>query len=351
MFSPIRATLIVALFLLTLLTCTKNPTGPVISGWEVLSIGTNVDLFKVDFVDQNYGWVIGRDTVVFHTTDGGNTWVRQPYPLYTIPEASLHDIHFIDRDQGWAVGSAGYDGLIYKTTDGGQNWFIHDTLKGSPIDCVIFTDPSHAWVCSRSTSLSNVSYFRTTDGGDTWIPVYSNPYQMTLLDFVDSLNGWARGNGLLRTFDGGINWQLAGSAPGRTLDFADLYHGWSIGGYCIRPTGTSPYCKFWVDYTSDGGNTWKLQLDTLRFDQGIVGPMELLTSSTAWIAKYESGKASVFHTTNGGNTWVEQPLPPTGDNAILDIDFINEKEGWAVGGNLFNSGIILRTKNGGNPYR
>ncbi len=62
-------TLAVFLVTIALLFSCKKSTGPVIPGWEVLSIGNTAGLRAVDFVDENYGWVIaGGDTVIYHTT-------------------------------------------------------------------------------------------------------------------------------------------------------------------------------------------------------------------------------------------------------------------------------------------
>src|SRR5262245_66084781 len=57
-------------------------------------------LHAVQFIDQREGWAVGDDGVVWHSTDGGAAWDRQPTGL----RASLRSVHFLDAYTGWAAG-------------------------------------------------------------------------------------------------------------------------------------------------------------------------------------------------------------------------------------------------------
>ncbi|OGC86570.1 MAG: hypothetical protein A2142_00810 [candidate division Zixibacteria bacterium RBG_16_48_11] len=344
-----KRVILALLCFLTLLTgnCSKKPTAPVISGWEVLSIGTNIDLLKVSFVDVNNGWVIGReDSVVFHTTDGGDTWNRQvvpPVPGICGPYLPWGDVFFVDSANGWAVTTCA---RIYKTTDGGANWVIAETSLGfGSLGEIFFTDLTHGWVDGSAS----VGDWRTTDGGESWEKI-----QTGWDDFVDSLNGWSGFEGsIYRSYDGGLTWQSIsspGGFVGISLDFVDLSHGWGLVGQRV-----SEYdIWYWLIHTFDGGYTWEPQLDTFKYKLGNgVGPMEMISENTGWIAKlygknYENIKVSILHTTNGGNKWLKQQLPnEIANKFISDIDFIDELHGWAVG----SAGLLLRTGNGGEPLK
>ena len=73
------------------------------------------NLFGVHFVDARFGWVIGLDGTLLHTTDGGMNWVQQQ----DFGELWLDDIFFADHHHGWIVG---VDGTIMRTGDGGNTW-------------------------------------------------------------------------------------------------------------------------------------------------------------------------------------------------------------------------------------
>jgi photosystem II stability/assembly factor-like uncharacterized protein len=77
------------------------------------------------FLDNNEGWAIvyggeiiaDRRDVIYHTTNGGETWTTQ---LDTHDSTGgLEGIDFADQLNGLAVGNLG---AIYRTTDGGGHW-------------------------------------------------------------------------------------------------------------------------------------------------------------------------------------------------------------------------------------
>jgi photosystem II stability/assembly factor-like uncharacterized protein len=75
-----------------------------------------------------------------------------------------------------------------------------------------------------------------------WSPVIED------VEFTDDRNGWAVGDALLRTTDGGNTWAertLPGAAPLRAIRFADATDGWLLG----RRNGL-----LWR--TRDGGQSW-----------------------------------------------------------------------------------------------
>ncbi len=112
------------------------------------------DWDALDFVDSLYGWavgMVGSQRMVIATTDGGTNWVSQ-----TVPSVDWTDIDFINRNVGYAVGSA----TFIKTTDGGNNW--NSTTLPSTAYGVGFGDSLCGWANGGST------IFHTTDGGGTF---------------------------------------------------------------------------------------------------------------------------------------------------------------------------------------
>lgn len=87
------------------------------------------DCPKFYFLDSLYGWAIGfvQDSlpasqagkdIIRHTIDGGRTWETQ-LNKWIFPPYGLWDIAFIDRNEGFAVGSFG---KTLRTSDGGVTW-------------------------------------------------------------------------------------------------------------------------------------------------------------------------------------------------------------------------------------
>ena len=121
---------------------------------------------------------------------------------------------FIDKEQGWAVGTDGDNGsLVQRTTDGGRTWeVLYADGAGFPLTDVCFTDEIHGWAVSSSGTLVG-SIIATVDGGRTWVE-QGGAGPLESVDFTDALHGVVRGlDGdspqrpiTLTTNDGGKTW-------------------------------------------------------------------------------------------------------------------------------------------------
>jgi photosystem II stability/assembly factor-like uncharacterized protein len=103
--------------------------------WEEIVV-PGIGRAAMSFVDSEYGWVslskgsstayqqpsplLGPESKVLATNDGGNRW-KELLLIKTEDKrrAWIFDLFFLDRMNGWAVGS---DGLFLKTIDGGKHW-------------------------------------------------------------------------------------------------------------------------------------------------------------------------------------------------------------------------------------
>lgn len=84
--------------------------------------GVQSTLFGVFFADEQRGWAVGMDSVLLHTTDGGETWRRltiQSPPGFSL---SLYDVE-VRGDRGWAVGNSGF---LLRSSDAGASWQLVD---------------------------------------------------------------------------------------------------------------------------------------------------------------------------------------------------------------------------------
>ena len=89
--------------------------------WTQANVPSQGLLTTVYFVDDREGWAAGHDTLILHTTDGGENWTIQyedPIPGGDLPKPIL-DIYFADKLHGWAIGAFA---LMLVTVDGGLNW-------------------------------------------------------------------------------------------------------------------------------------------------------------------------------------------------------------------------------------
>ena len=127
-------------------------------------------------------------------------WVDQQF----LP-GELYQVSFVTPNIGFVAGS----NYLFATTDGGLHWTTRQSA-------------SQIYFLNRSTGLASTYYVnRTTNGGTTWYqttaPFYGSEYQS--FSFIDSLSGWVVGNGgrIMKTTDGGENWELQQSGTAENL--------------------------------------------------------------------------------------------------------------------------------------
>lgn len=121
--------------------------------WQQASVPVSSDLTAVYFPTPSEGWAVGHDGVVLHSSDRGQTWVKQldgiqigPIMLRYYKELAARDTenpqwaHWIDQSQRmvddgadkpflgvWFANSTtgyivGAFGMAFRTEDGGKTW-------------------------------------------------------------------------------------------------------------------------------------------------------------------------------------------------------------------------------------
>ena len=110
-------------------------------------------------------------------------------------ERIITRMEFVDPDHGFAVGRSG---SFLKTSDGGQSWIVSTIASGDDITDLSFTSPATGWVAAGSV-------LRTDDGGGTWVAQQQDTMDVIQrLHMVDEQRGfavaWQR---IFRTENGG----------------------------------------------------------------------------------------------------------------------------------------------------
>lgn len=141
--------------------------------WQSLPGFTSDDIYGLNFVNENTGWVCGVPNI-YRTTNGGMNWEQQ-----TIPALALYGMHFLNENTGWAAGSIpGVSGIISKTTNGGLDWQTQYT--GSDwFFCLNFKNANTGYSAGFDGA-----YVKTTNGGDPLTsldPPLNTPSEFALL--------------------------------------------------------------------------------------------------------------------------------------------------------------------------
>jgi photosystem II stability/assembly factor-like uncharacterized protein len=267
--------------------------------------GITPPIQRVDFYGSDNVWVVTADQALMHTQDGGGNWTKIPGDVVN----GFVDVSFIDASRGWAINR---QAEVWRTTDAGRSWGQITKLTDDVFSAekIFFLDELHGW------ALDPFLICRTEDGGYTWQSHSPSTRQRieTLLKyfFISTEIGWAGGSdgALYRTEDGGKSWQPQVVAPNGT-DVGDVF-------FINEKTG-------WI-------------------------------TNSVWGSKANKPIGGIYHTSDGGQTWLQQQLPGS-DIVIESIHFIDENEGWSVGNvtkevaNGYDSkAIILHTTDGGKNW-
>ena len=256
------------------------------------------------FIDERRAWVAGFQ--LKRTTDGGVTWQKlRPSPesetVFGKMGSTYVKPYFLTPTRGWLDASTG----IWQTEDGGLTW-RQIFSEGSPPR---FADSQNGWLRVFLSETTEQSYV-TRDGGRSWqrcgpVLKLSRQHPNSNVFFLKPQLGWAitndgqRINGVARTLDGGCNWeQLWVSEDNPDERYSDIFFLNEREGWLAGNANGSLY------HTTDGGRTWEdLPLPT---ESTKVFRVYFLDSAEGWIIAKPgvTGDAEgVFHTTDGGETW------------------------------------------------
>ncbi len=299
------------------------------SQWYPQNSSTSSNLFALQFLDENNGWIIGLDHTLYRTSNGGVNW-ENPGIILPAGEGFIETFFVLDTLKAWF---AAYDmndemGRIYKSTDGGEHWFN----QPPGYSYVVFTDiqflDSLTGFIAGSGQLGTGFVYKTINGGYYWdlsLGTNSGAFGTSSVSFINKDTGWAAGNNIFRTTNGGASWQeqyFISPEWFNSIQFVNNHIGWAVTEW----TGL-------IYKTTNAGSDW-FQLPVADVDKAF-----FLDTLLGWGIKGHD----IYQTTDGGNSWVQQNSNT--NNELYDIFFINQSLGWAVG---FN-GTILHTINGGTP--
>jgi photosystem II stability/assembly factor-like uncharacterized protein len=175
------------------------------------------------FLDSSRGWVGGSVPVdnyiyLYRTTDGGITWSEVGLALPTSNESvqtGTSGPQFFSATDGILIvnlvmsSAPGLATVIYRTSDGGETWTPGQVIpSGRPANFSTFLD-GVAW--------GGGQFYRTNDAGQSWTaftPGEDFTAMLGSFQFVSPLVGWvlttneASDPSLYGTTDGGTTWTL-----------------------------------------------------------------------------------------------------------------------------------------------
>lgn len=266
-------------------------------------------------------------------------WYRQTLPV----NKPIAGIKFVDTLRGWAITynftETNQDtSYILHTTNSGNNWFIQLMKIPFDFDALFMVDSLVGYVSCDSISgnppftTASPRLFKTLNGGVNWfnIPLVPN-MGISQMFFLNHDTGWecqlGTGPDVRLTTDGGITWEVRTSGINSSNSYPLFFLNYNTG-----------FCGAGLDLykTTNAGQNWNL-LNTFSDN---IHSVYFININTGWCGLSLN---KISFTSDGGNSWINQPLPPNSSSNTYDISFFNNILGYA--GTSFNK--IFKTTNGG----
>ncbi|MEM2226602.1 MAG: YCF48-related protein [Candidatus Bathyarchaeia archaeon] len=252
----------------------------------------------------------------------------------------LQAVRALSSDVAIAVGA---NGIIKKTTNKGYTWLTKTSGTTNKLEDIAITG-SVGWAVGAQGTI-----LKTGNAGESWSPQTSGTTQtLYAVDKVSDSIAFIVGSSdtFLKTTNGGLSWekQLTFGIAG-PLASPDFYGvdfitsqpniGWAVGSkYTLFGTTHASIFK-----TTDGGNTWTKQSSPVVKN---LRAIDMFSTLVGWIV---GDDGTILKTTDGGTTWVQQGAGVTTAN-LYSVHAVNDNEVWAVGA----GGVILHTTNGGSSW-
>jgi len=267
----------------------------------------------------------------------------QEWQDFSMPDDTtiFHKMCNVD-DYYWAI-DYGY-GRVFNSTDNGENWQLQYQADGDYLEAIQFLNKDIGFLSGDYGLV-----MKTIDGGKTWKeigPTYTP--RVTKINLMEEDS----------------------TAIGRYyyhMYFIDENQGMIWGFETFPAIGFSESLKNILYQTADGGKSW----DKIPYKRGELDSLmttflkgTMLQQKTALGIYYANGKAyktsykgaeGITISNDHGQSWEAYPLPQMPDRGYMlrTIHFINEHQGYILGGNLkeVSQGYIFETLDGGKSWQ
>lgn len=309
--------------------------------WEVLNPYPTFNfVYSVSFPSPDTGFIVGENSTVMRTIDGGDSWEKINFP---VEDVQIRFVDFRDNNHGIVVAWS----HIFMTSDGGETWsYTHKQLT-SDFVAANFVNDSTGWIAGTYSKM-----LKTTDGGANWDRLYPPGMNMKALEFATPEVGYYAGNvehsgglpKLFKTLDGGENW-TAVNLPAHLRVLADMSvlgpeKLW-IASYYLMPNQDSTEAVFKTFYSDNSGESWT-DVEIGPSDGSYVEKMEFLNENDGFVMAY----TRMYATHDGGQTWENYEIREIPLGRFWDFSAANESVLIAVG----TGPMLMKSIDGGQNW-
>ena len=263
--------------------------------------------------------------------------------------SDMAEIEIIDKDTLIMIGAKGN---IVRTTNGGNAWSTKvpfPSFRYSWFSDIHFPTKNVGYISGGSWfGLTNI-LIKTTDGGQTWDSLSSGTGAGNFIDkihFINKDTGYMIQDNrqIIKTLDGGITRTAVGGASlSNYTDFTVTPNNIIFFATSFR-ISSSEFVYSILKSTDFGQTFTTVYLDSMTgvggFNNRAISKIQFIDNTNGFAV---GGNGMFMKTTDGGNTWMRYFLIPY--NSLTSVHFVNPTVGY-----VNNAGGIYKTINGGNSW-
>lgn len=305
--------------------------------------GGSVGVLVIDLKNPKVLYAGGRDSGVFRSMDGGESWTA-------FRDGLPDDSGILDLAIDPSTPSILYTGTrkgVYKSTDNGENWMaINNGLPSRCYFSAVAIDPVKPSTLYAGESFEGKLY-KSIDGGARWsvvdkgLPEHLYFYRIAIDPSTPTTIYLANWDGLYKSIDGGETWNPAdiGIVKGR-LDNVSAEGVFAIVIDPSTPSTLYAGTNSGLYKSTNSGGNWSLKTKDIPEKDFLDIAIDQIIPTTLYAAVPGGG---VFRSADGGETWVRVGGDFEDDGA-LDIEIDPQNPATLYAGTY--SGVFKSTNDG-----